>query len=423
LKRLDQARVVFAFDPDADGALQWYATLPRDDGTFAALATAMALTGGASDAPVGAVAVDRLGPPGAPLMARGDDRLALAGSRAALVAALAPAPAGLPVEPAIESGLGLRLDPAGLGQAGPTARRRLAEGLRALGCKDLAAVAGLEGDALAMTVRLQVELEQPPRPEPAPTIDPAWLEGLPCPEGRALAAFAWAFDRSPAAWDRTFALLDRVERADPARAGVAPVRTRINLLAAAVKVRPEIDLWPQLTGLSGILLAGATGGIASAVVLVHTTTPESAQRIAEKVLPAVGPLVGLRPEPLKDPQPNTPRLLGRLRGRPVQLTYQGATVRLCWGEPAGADTGAALRALVPAGDLPPQRFGAFWPGRLMREPAVGIPLARTLAKAPPLLWSGHDLASGTCDSVHWSGLRDLVRHFLERLPLDPPAED
>jgi hypothetical protein len=429
LKRLDQARVVFSFDPEADGALEWYATLPRDDGTLAALATALALTDGGSDAPADGVAVDRLGPPGAPLLARTEERLALAGSRDALLAALAAAPAAdRPDEPGLgaESGLMLRLDPAGLGQAGPVARRRLAEGLRALGCRDADAVAGLEGDAVGVTMRLA--LDPPPQRVPAAAIDPAWFDGLPVAPDQVLAAFAWAFQRTPEAWDRTFALLDRVERADPARAGVAPLRTRVNLLAAAVKVRPEVDLWPQLTGVSGVLLAGAAGRIGGCILLVHTTAPESAQRIVEKVLPPLMPLVGLRPEPAAEAQPGAARLLGRVRGRPLWLSQQGAAVRLSWGEPAAAwigpavsapPLGPALRAVMPGGE-PPQRFGVFWPGRLALEPTVGTPLATTLREAPPIVWSGRDVDTGTRDCVQWSGLRDLVRHFLDRIPLAPP---
>src|SRR4051794_27161325 len=39
LRLLDQAELVVAFDPD-DGMSRWHATLPRDDGSFAALAPA-----------------------------------------------------------------------------------------------------------------------------------------------------------------------------------------------------------------------------------------------------------------------------------------------------------------------------------------------------------------------------------------------
>ena len=42
-----------------------------------------------------------------------------------------------------------------------------------------------------------------------------------------------AFEPGAAFWDSAFALADRVDRADPSRAGVAPLRTRFNLLAAA----------------------------------------------------------------------------------------------------------------------------------------------------------------------------------------------
>ena len=77
LRGLDQADLVLWFDPD-DGAPHWYAALPRDDGSFANLATALALTDGGPEPPLGAVAVDRLGPPPSPLAARTPDRFVIA---------------------------------------------------------------------------------------------------------------------------------------------------------------------------------------------------------------------------------------------------------------------------------------------------------------------------------------------------------
>jgi len=90
LRGLDQADLVLWFDPD-DGAPHWYAALPRDDGTFANLALALALTDGGREPPLGGVAVDRLGPAPSPLLARATDRFAMADGLPALRLALGPA--------------------------------------------------------------------------------------------------------------------------------------------------------------------------------------------------------------------------------------------------------------------------------------------------------------------------------------------
>src|SRR3954447_431252 len=89
MRSLDRGELVVGFDRD-DGAPRWHATLPRDDGTIAALAPALALTDGGREAPIGDLAVDRLGPPGSPLAVRSSSALILAGSRDDLVVALDP---------------------------------------------------------------------------------------------------------------------------------------------------------------------------------------------------------------------------------------------------------------------------------------------------------------------------------------------
>jgi len=425
LRGLDQADLVLWFDPD-DGAPHWYAALPRDDGTFANLALALALTDGGREPPLGGVAVDRLGPPPSPLVARAPDRFAMADARAALRLALGPARAcpwdeGADL-PALDSGWLIGVDPEGLGQSGPVGQRRLAAALRGLGCRNALVCAGLEGETLSLTVALR--LDAPPSPPAA--IDLAWLDAL--PESGLLAAFAWTIDPNAAAWDRTFALADRIERADPAHADVAPLRTRINLLATTVKVRPEVDLWPHLRGLSGAVLVDPAGAVAGAVVALHTDSPAAAERIAGQVIPALAPLLGLRKAPaaaeVRTPvQPPGLRNLGEIRHRTLSVTQKGATVRIGWGD-SGLEAipvdpaNPSLRRLVPAGERPPQRFGAFWPGRLALASTLGTPLAATLAEASPIIWSGRNDSPGAREVLRLSGLRDLVHHLLDRLPVD-----
>jgi hypothetical protein len=363
------------------------------------------------------------------VMAHAPGGLTLAGPRDALAAALTRdrprARAEVPGFAPPDSGTIVKVDPEGLGRSGPILRRRLAEAIRALGCRSVDAVGGLEAETLSLSVTMTLA---PPLLTSA-SIDPAWLDGLPA-EGL-VAAFAWAVVPGEEALARAFFLADCVERADPAHADVAPLRTRINLLAATARVRPEVDLWPHLRGLSAALLADPEGRISGALVALHTDGIESAAQIAGQVLPRLAPLLGLRPEPAGTP--DRPRLLGRLRDRPLYLDQQGATVHLGWGEPSVAplleagrnpsrSIGPTLRALALREEVPPQRFGAFWPGRLALAPIVGEPLARTIAEAPPVVWSGKLEPSRASDLVSWTGLRDGVRRFLDRIPLEPPPE-
>ena len=54
-------------------------------------------------------------------------------------------------------------------------------------------------------------------------IDPEWLKWIPA--GQAVAVASLATGRDSRYWDGAFALADRVDRADPARANLAPLRT------------------------------------------------------------------------------------------------------------------------------------------------------------------------------------------------------
>ena len=102
--------------------------------SFAALTTALALTDGASEKPIGGSTVLRLGPPGSTLAVSRPDRLVLASTRDGLRAAL-DHPIELDPGPgqAYPSGWHARLDPAGLRGLRSVAGRRLAEGLAVAG--------------------------------------------------------------------------------------------------------------------------------------------------------------------------------------------------------------------------------------------------------------------------------------------------
>ncbi len=430
-KTLRDAEIGIGFGP-AEGEVRWRVRVPGDDGTFAAVATALALTGGGSEPPLDGVPVDRLGPPGAPLMARSREMLALAGTRAELRAALEKVPSGGGVGPqgpdAIDSGWIVRLDPAALAMSGSPTRRRAADLLRATGFKAIEGFAGLEGDAVAFVVTTRRGEGPGPAPDVGPSLDPRWLDAMPV--SMTAVAVALAIDPAPEAWASAFAAADRLERTDPTRAGVAPLRTRLNLLAAAAGVRPEVDLWPHLRGLSGCLLADRSGEVAGAMLALHTDDPAASLRLADAFVPRVSRFLTRERVP-DEPRPDGVRHLGRVAGRPLALARRGATVLIAWGEtalPACLDAwehperSASEVIRSGWGPTPPQRAGAFWPGRVRGLAPAGTPGALALAEMPPVLWSGRTSGAVTRDNVRWDDLSGLVRRFLEHLPLNPPPD-
>jgi len=428
-KSLDGADLRIDFAP-GNGTRLWRAVLPNDDGSLAALGTALALTDGAADEPIGGITVLRLGPPGAPVSASRPGRLALASTRDGLRAALEDP--DRPVPPAErDTGLHARLDPAGLRALTSVAGRRLAEALDAAGCRAVQGRLAFGGDGEnddgdALTLRVTTALE--PRPRGRTGLDAAWLD--PVPAAGTLAAVAVALDGSPAALDASFSLLDRVERADPARAGVAPLRARLNLLAAAARVRPEVDLWPHLRGVTAAVLVGPDGRVSGTVVALHAADDAAAARIADEVLPRLASAFAGAGKAVPA-GPDGVRPLGALGGKPLSSRRRGAAAFLAWGDGAleaarsacecpEKSAGAALRA--GWGATPPNRAGGFWPGRLRQLVPPGSPAARAFDRSPPVVWEGRTQEDGARDVFRWDGLRDLIRRWLDTLPLDPPPD-
>ena len=394
----------------AAGPGGWRASVPRDDGTLAAFAVALALTDGAtgpSDAAPGAPLL-RLDRAGRALAANPPGRLAFASTRDGLRAAL-QADAG-PFPDWDGPGLDARLDPAGLRGATDLTVRRVAAALDAAGCVDLGGRLTLVDDTLSVEIRSRgggVKGARSP-------VEPGWLDAVPA--SGVLAAWAVAVDPEPGALARAFAAVDAFERADPARAGVAPARTRLNLLAAAARVRPEADVWPHLRGVSGGVFADG-GVVAGALLAVHLDDEAAARRFASEILPRLAAAYAA-------PAGDASRPLGKVHGRPLSAATRGRSVLVAWGEGVldrsldaldhpGRSAAAAVRSAW--GATPPARAGAFWPRAL--TPAGSTP-AKALADAPPLVWEGRDDGGDTRDLLRWPGLRGLVRRWLDDLPVD-----
>lgn len=409
LRNFDGGQVGLGIDP-VHGRLRWYVVAPRDDGALAAFTTAMALTDGGTDAPYRDVPVDRLGRPGAPLSLRVPGKLAIAGAREDLPSALQAVDLLDQAKNADdgESGWIVKFNPEALPLVGSDLSRQIIEAIRASGWRTLEGKTGIEGETVevAMTGEAKVALK-------GPIIEANWLDWIPASE--IIAAGVFSIDASPEAWDARFAWADRVERAAPANATLAPLRTRLTLLSFGTGIQPEVDLFPQVRGLTAFATADQNGELAAIVLALHVADAQIAERLATRFVPRLASALG---KAKLEPRPEGGLVLGEIWNQPIVMVQRDATLLFGWGQAAlkaslsakdnpTQSAGTSVRAFW--GSLPSHRLGAVWPGRL------GNPL---LADAPPVAWVGRNETNLTHDVVSWSGLRGIVTRFLERVPLE-----
>jgi hypothetical protein len=464
---MDGANIGFNLS-GADGRPRWVAVVPRDDGTLSAAITAQRLTGGSRDLPLMVegrrIDVERLGPAGAVVAAQSGETLILGSSREQLMLGLrrigtgsrlatpndaefvSPA-AVTPTAPPFpfDSGLVFELEPGLMSAAvGSIPYRRSVAFLQGLGCRRIHGNLGLIGDSLAMEVTTMLRrgaLAEPLGTKPPVAVDPAWLEWIPA--AGVMAAFSVALEPDESFWESAFALADRVDRADPSRAALAPLRARFNLLAAAAGARPEVDLWPHLRGVTAGVMGDPDrpGRPIGAVVVLHADADASALRLVTEVLPRFASLMtaqkhGEVPQPESRPRPaGDAQLLAKLGGRPLMISRCGRDVVISWGDQmqkasqdAVAHPERSVASLcngwIRAGKTPPQRVGAVWPARCwpaFRGLDPTTPAWQVLAQGPPAVWWGWNDPVTAHDSIFLGDLRLRVRRFLEELPLDPSA--
>ncbi len=408
---------------DADGEVRWSAVVPRDDGTVAALVASLRLSNGADEPPTPrGLPVRRLGGPGAALAVVSPLGVVLAQRRAELDAAVARlgADRGLKgPDPDGPDGFHFTLRPDLLPDQPPADWRLPVAILRATGARLADGVLGLRDDRLDLDLATEFDPRKAALWD-VPPVDPAWLSWAPADATRG--AVALAAGRAPGFWDAVFELADRVDRADPARADLQPLRVRLNLLALARGVRPEADLWPRVRGVAAARFAEPDGAVAAIVA----DSPESAERILRRVVLPLAPLLGGKPDPAPADEVAT---LGRASGKPVQAVARGNAVLIGWGEGAlrrALESAKApersLAPLVAADPRPAGRVGVFRP-ELVPELAGHLPsppLAATLDEAAPVVWRGGWSDGRTWDSLRWDDLRRVVARFLDRIPQAPP---
>ena len=391
---------------------------PRDDGTFANLATALALTDGGSEPPLGAWTVDRLGPPGAAVGSR-PRRLVAGGLRGRSVPRSIPnAPATWPDIPGLATGVRRPGRARVPGRSAPVARRRLAERLPAPRLpRRRGRLAGLEDETLTAT---RDDLPSTAAAERRRSTRPG--STTPSPGRASWPAFAWAID--PAARRGTrLRPADRVERADPAHAGSPRCGRGSTSWPRRSRSGPR-----STSGPTSAAYRGPCWSMPGASRRRHRRpcTPRAPRR------PGGSPARCSRGSPPCSASPGARRPGGRAPRPPGRFGTGrcSSTVATRRSASSGASrlsrprAAPTVRGSAASGAASPApRFGPFWPGRLG---AGGDP--RTGPWPGPSPRPSRSLGRSRRRSrrvrrVRGPGLRGLVRRRLDSLPLDPPDRD
>jgi hypothetical protein len=434
------AELIVNWDP-ATGGPRWHAIVPQDDGTIAAVVAVSRLSDAAGEAPFllegNAITVARLGRPGALVAAHPGDSVAFGSTSEELVRAIrrltrgktdsvltprkGPPPHAGPCCSALpfESGASFALDATRLASvhAGTRPVRLTAELLRGVSCRSAHGTVALIGGCIEIEATTHQRVnEGPPAPlwNRSASIDASWLRLM--PSTGAMAVVSLAFDPSPAFWDSAFALADALEKTEPDRAELAPLRSRLNLLATGAGARLEADLWPHLRGATAGILADPSrpGRPTGGLLALHLDSDEAALRLVSHALPRLAKLLD--------------------RGRELAFWQNGRNVIVVWGDgvSAAAKAAAANPALSVAplctrwlevGKTAPARLAVLWPARCW--PLGPGPVARSaawsaLAEDPPAVWWGWNEETKTLDSLRWPLLDQRVRRFLEQIELKEP---
>ncbi len=394
----NNATVEFKRRPD--GKLGWNALILNDDGSLDAVGTAFALTDGLSLPPIDGATVDRLGPPGAPLLAKRGAKLIVGGAAEDVNDGLLRTDSAVPS--ALRSGFASRIVPENLTNANDSlTNRRILEAFRAVGAKTIDTTVALEDDRVVATVT--TGLAAPINAKLA--IEPDWL-AIPS-NTQLVAAFAFALDSSPAAWNSLFQVIDRVERVDPAYANVAPARLRLGLIFGRAKVRPDSDLYPVIQGVSGFV-TGDKGKAAGALVRIHVRDELAAKKLASETLPRL--IIAFR--------------LGKsapgegggfvINGKPLSIIANGRTVEVNWGSVEKANLENRPSWIKDSLTNPGvARLVAFWPEQIA---TIKVPAGE------PVVWVGRNLDSQTRDEIRWTSLKSLVKTLVDRLEITPPPD-
>ncbi len=463
----------------SDATPCWNFVAPHDDGTAATMVTAFRLSD-QEDPPLldehgQDHVVTRFSKTGSVVMSHVGTTFLLAASRDELARAIRQLPRGTTVTDLrltttasqsegdlelrrlasrIDSGLVFDLRPRQIvpPSGGSLVMRRAVELLHAIGCRQMNGTLALENERLSLDLTTQLDVaDRADGGAPRAVVEPGWLELI--PTRNLIGVVSLAVESSPRFWDRLFALADRLERVDPARRDVAPLRTRFNLLAATAGVRPEADLWPRLRGLTAYAVGDSRTPrrISGSILVLHADSASSAERLAGEFVPrfsalAIGKHTAVpKPDAAKVTRPASDavrrenassvlRRLGTVGGRTLAVCQKDRNVLIGWGDESliellefsgtPVDSAAGFCACwARENKKAPRRIGALWPARLaavLSRAAATAPAVRAMADDPPLVWWGWTETTQEHDVVFWTDLRRRVQNLLSELPLDTP---
>ena len=409
-----------------DSPQHWCAAIPNDDGTFAAFATALALTDGAEEAPLAPIQarVDRLGKQGAPLLAQHQNQVVVASSRAELLTGFRQlaTPRAAPAENPAASGVHLQIKPGRLRPDSAPWLERLTKTLSAL------EIDAAELQASIQNGRVQLVIDSPTQIEADHPIDPAWLAIIP---NNAAGAFSLSRDSRGQLLTALRKVFESLAR-NPENPPPSPLKPCLeSILIKDGQILWDSARWDALRGSTGFVVTNHQAEFTAGALVLHMADPQAASDFAPRIARVARQFIAGKPQngPIPTPR-DTPLDLGEFDSRPVRMFAKDAHILISWGDLDSRQLAARLtsppddwRNALPSTALEPGAQSLFlaWPGRL---PIPGLPrdgiLARALAESPPVVARGGVQQGHWSERITWDGARGFVQKLTEILPQQPP---
>ncbi len=423
IRVLDGSVGKISFPPGASPT--WWLRIPEDDGLVRTFASALSLGEGTQLPPSEPInlAVDRLGPAGAPLLIQQDQLVILGSESESLQKAISE---NRSVEQTTAEGFCFELVSVPLSKLRQTDSNTVIQSLQTLGIQSITGRSSLNADGLQLDCRSRLANSSESAPKAQTEFYKDFMGRL---SPGTVVAGVTALDPSGRSVRTLYSLGDRVLVSQGGKPGQIPLRTRVNLAAGALGLFPEQEIWPKVDGLGGSMAMDQAKPV-SALLALHTTEPEFAPLLAQKLAKTLRRVLSSGKPAQDRDEPGADRdkigdlgiLVGNASGKPIRISVDHGTIWVTWGTQQAEIAPNAAEAAPETVIVPEKatRLVQVWPGRLLIRNSFSPEVCNSLELAPSMVWMGWQEGAELVDQVRWGPLPPTIRAIVDTIPpLDP----